>query len=275
MITKKQLISILLWCVFLFTLFKPLFDQDKYRTANKADGETIDGPVEEQPLHDVILPLFANISDVKEKKRQFFKFLKPAVLKENARISTLRTHVIKYINKIKLGESLTNYEQEKLSSLLKKYKIKKSLIESERLTHLLSRIDIVPASLVLVQAANESAWGTSRFARIGLNFFGIWCFQKGCGMVPKGRDAGLKHEVAAFSSIDNAVKHYLHNINTNSAYFVFREIRTQLHQQNLPLSAEILATGLLPYSERGTDYILEITDMIRHNRTYLEVTDSE
>jgi len=129
--------------------------------------------------------------------------------------------------------------------------------------------------LVLVQAANESAWGTSRFARIGLNFFGIWCYKKGCGMVPKGRDKGLKHEVAAFDSVEQAVSHYLLNINTNAAYVVFRTIRAQLHQQNQPLSAQILATGLLPYSQRGTDYVLEISDMIRHNQVYFDEGQTE
>lgn len=88
-------------------------------------------------------------------------------------------------------------------------------------------------------------------------------------MVPSGRDSGLKHEVAAFNSVEHAVKRYLHNINTNHAYTVLRNIRAQLHEQQLPITAEILATGLLPYSERGTDYIIELTDMIRHNRRYL------
>jgi Bax protein len=119
-----------------------------------------------------------------------------------------------------------------------------------------------------VQAANESAWGTSRFARIGLNFFGVWCYRKGCGMVPGSRNTGAKHEVAAYSSISLGVARYLHNINTNGAYTVFRSIRGQLRDQNQPLAPEILATGLIRYSQRGIDYVLELTDMIRHNQHY-------
>ena len=136
------------------------------------------------------------------------------------------------------------------------------------MNELTKRIDMIPSELVLVQAANESAWGTSRFARVGLNFFGLWCYKKGCGMVPNGRNVGAKHEVASFNSVDAAVKRYIHNINTNNAYKVFRNIREQLHQQDQPLSAQVLATGLLPYSERGADYVLDITKMLRHNQAY-------
>jgi Bax protein len=87
-------------------------------------------------------------------------------------------------------------------------------------------------------------------------------------MVPSGRHQGAKHEVAAFKSVNACVKRYLHNINTNNAYIVFRAIRAQLRAQNQPLQPQVLATGLLPYSERGTDYVLEITEMIRHNSSY-------
>ena len=89
-------------------------------------------------------------------------------------------------------------------------------------------------------------------------------------MVPNGRDTGAKHEVAAFNSLDHAVKRYLHNINTNNAYSVLRTIRGQLRAQGQPLSPQVLATGLLRYSIRGTDYVLEITEMIRHNQMFFD-----
>ncbi len=146
-----------------------------------------------------------------------------------------------------------------------------NLIKQQQVQKLLRRIDIVPTELVLVQAANESAWGTSRFARIGLNFFGLWCYKKGCGMVPNARDEDGKHEVAAFQSIDTAVEKYLYNINSHYAYDVFRTIRAQLRAHQQPLKPEILATGLLPYSERGADYVSDIIDMLRHNARYIKV----
>ena len=229
----------------------------------------------EKPLHNVVLPDFATIKDIKEKKRQFFEFLRPAVEKENALITEERNTALRLLDKISLEEPLSSSETKQLNDLVKKYRVSKKYSMLQKLNELAHRIDIIPTSLVLVQAANESAWGTSRFARIGLNFFGIWCYKKGCGMVPRSRNVGAKHEVAAYKSVDQAVRRYLYNINTNSAYTVFRAIRGQLRAQNQSLQPEVLATGLLPYSERGTDYVLEITEMIRHNSAYLNVAKAD
>lgn len=222
----------------------------------------------EQPLHDVKLPNFAEIRDVKEKKRQFFAFIKPAVLDENNRILALRDDIERLIAQLTLEQPFSAQDLALVAHLVKKYKVSKKFSLLTQLYELQVKVDVIPPALILVQAANESAWGTSRFARIGLNFFGVWCYKKGCGMVPGSRDTGAKHEVAAYSSIKQGVARYVHNINTNSAYIVFRTIRSQLREQNQPLAPEILATGLIPYSERGTDYVLELTEMIRHNRQY-------
>tara|TARA_R110000787_G_scaffold144586_1_gene258392 strand:+ start:4451 stop:5299 length:849 start_codon:yes stop_codon:yes gene_type:complete len=225
----------------------------------------------EQPLHDVKLPNFAKIRDVKEKKRQFFAFIKPAVFAENNRILTLRVEIERLIAQLTLEQPFSEQDLALVDSLIEKYKVSKKFSLLRQLYELQVKVDIIPPALILVQAANESAWGTSRFARIGLNFFGVWCYKKGCGMVPGSRNTGAKHEVAAYSSIKQGVARYLHNMNTNSAYTVFRTIRSQLREQNQPLAPEILATGLIPYSERGTDYVLELTEMIRHNRKYFTI----
>ncbi len=222
----------------------------------------------EQPLHDVKLPNFAKIKDVKEKKRRFFAFIKPAVLAENEKILASRVEIERLIEQLSLEQPLTEEEHALIASLVKKYKVSKKFSLLKQLYELQLKVDIIPPALVLVQAANESAWGTSRFARMGLNFFGVWCYRKGCGMVPSGRNTGAKHEVAAYKSVSAGIARYLHNINTHHAYRVFRAIRGQLREQNQPLRPEILATGLTAYSERGTDYVLELTDMIRHNRRY-------
>ena len=229
----------------------------------------------EKPLHSVNIPDFSAIRDVKEKKRQFFSFIRPSVEKANQQLLDTRELLKDWLERVSLEESLTEQEHNDLTSLVSAYRVNKQYSLLQQLNELLIRVDVVPAPLVLVQAANESAWGTSRFARIGLNFFGIWCYRQGCGMVPSGRNTGAKHEVAAFKSVEQAVKRYLYNINTNNAYIVFRAIRGQLRAQNQPLQPEVLATGLLPYSERGTDYVLEITEMIRHNRTYFVVDETQ
>lgn len=224
--------------------------------------------VVEKPLHNVKLPKFSKIKDVKEKKRQFFAFLRPVVEKQNQRILSNRERLLS-IKASYLEKSVVSDKDKRfIDKMNRTYKNTSEFDVLTQIDQLLLKVDIVPIPLVLVQAANESAWGTSRFARIGLNFFGMWCFEKGCGMVPRSRNDGAFHEVAAFTSVEEAIRKYLHNINTNNAYEAFRDIRAQLRLEELPLNSEELAKGLLSYSERGNDYIIEITDMIRHNSKY-------
>jgi len=222
----------------------------------------------EPPLHTVDLPDFSAIYDIPTKKRRFFEFMRPAIENKNTQLAQDRAALEYWHEQVSLGLGLTEDEQVALAQFAKTYRINKESSTLQQLNDLLMRVDVIPTSLVLVQAANESAWGTSRFARIGLNFFGIWCYRTGCGMVPGGRDTGAKHEVAAFQSVDEAVSGYFNNINKHNAYHVFRTIRAELRAQDQPLDAEILATGLLPYSERGAHYVLDITDMLRHNQRY-------
>lgn len=222
----------------------------------------------EKPLHQVNLPDFAAIYDIPTKKRQFFAFIRPAIENKNNQLADDRAKLEYWHGQISLGLGLTIEEQNSLQVLIKAYRINKEASTLQQINDLLIRVDIIPTSLVLVQAANESAWGTSRFARVGLNFFGIWCYRTGCGMVPGGRNTGAKHEVAAFQSVDAAVSGYFNNINKHNAYHIFRTIRAELRAQDQPLDAGILATGLLPYSERGAHYVLDITDMLRHNQRY-------
>ncbi len=229
----------------------------------------------EKPLHQVNLPDFAAIYDIPTKKRRFFAFIRPAIETKNKQLAEDRTKLEYWQGQISLGLGLTEDEQASLQTLIKSYRINKAASTMQQINDLLMRVDIIPTSLALVQAANESAWGTSRFARIGLNFFGIWCYKTGCGMVPSGRNTGAKHEVAAFQSVEAAISGYFNNINKHNAYHIFRTIRAELRAQDQPLDAEILATGLLPYSERGAHYVLDITDMLRHNQRYFVKPSSQ
>ncbi len=239
------------------------------KEADKVVVQIVEKPkVIEKPLHQVDLPDFAAIYDIPTKKRRFFAFVRPAIEAKNTELAEDRSKLEHWHEQISLGLGLTVEEESSLQALIKAYRINKEASTLQQINDLLVRVDIIPTSLVLVQAANESAWGTSRFARIGLNFFGIWCYRTGCGMVPGGRNTGAKHEVAAFQSVDSAVSGYFNNINKHNAYHVFRTIRAELRAQDQPLDAEILATGLLPYSERGAQYVLDLTDMLRHNQRY-------
>ncbi|MCI2284532.1 glucosaminidase domain-containing protein [Colwellia sp. MSW7] len=222
----------------------------------------------EKPLHNVNLPDFSAIENINAKKKLFFNFIKPVIVNQNKKLLTIRAKLNSWMEKVTLELPLNKQERSELTQLVKKYEVNRNASLLTKLNALLLRVDIIPLPLVLVQAANESAWGTSRFSRVGLNFFGIWCYEEGCGMVPGGRIIGEKHEVEAFSSLEEAVTRYFDNINTNNAYSVFRTIRAELRLQEQKLNPAVLATGLLPYSERGVDYVNEITNMLRHNQKY-------
>ena len=131
---------------------------------------------------------------------------------------------------------------------------------------LLLRVDKVPASLALSQAAIESAWGTSRFAVKGNNLFGQWCYKKGCGLVPLRRNAGSNHEVAKFASVANSVNAYMRNINTHRAYADLRANRAQLRQAEQDVTGHLLAENLMFYSELREVYVHEVQAVIRINK---------
>jgi len=136
---------------------------------------------------------------------------------------------------------------------------------------LLNKIDQIPTSLVLAQAAIESAWGTSRFAQKGNNLFGEWCFSQGCGIVPLHRAKGSHHEVKAFASIADSVRSYMLNLNSHPAYQAFRNKRLK-QQSAAQLSGCYLASGLINYSEKKERYIESIKQLIRINK--LEATNT-
>lgn len=125
-----------------------------------------------------------------------------------------------------------------------------------------SRVNTVPADLVLAQSINESAWGRSRFAREGNNYFGQWCFYRGCGLVPKQRTVGRTNEVKKFPSAIASVASYIHNLNTNPAYASLRNIRQSLTKRKKPVTGNALAQGLLHYSTQREAYVQTIRNII-------------
>ena len=196
-------------------------------------------------------PSFSSIEDTNVRKEVFFNYLLPAIYEKNAEILALR-------------ESILNNElsSSQLDELATKYRLQKpSTIED-----LLTVIDILPPSLVLAQAANESNWGRSRFAEDFNNYFGIWCFVKGCGTVPKHRDANAKHEVANFHSLKACIDYYVLTINRNYAYQDLRLIRKAHRDELKPLTGIALAEGLSNYAYPGDEYISSIQSVIRYNQ---------
>ncbi|UZE95184.1 glucosaminidase domain-containing protein [Alkalimarinus alittae] len=208
------------------------------------------------------LPNFASIQNTQEKKQQFFGYLMPIVEQVNNEVLIERTKILTLMQKPSRSKSDKAY----LKKVAKKYRVNANITDRNVFfKHLLRKIDQIPPSLVLAQAANESAWGTSRFAVKGNNLFGQWCFSKGCGLVPSQRDGGASHEVAKFDSVYNSVESYILNLNRHTQYAELRAIRLQLRDNNKPVMGIQLASGLVGYSERGDEYVDEIRSMIRFN----------
>lgn len=219
--------------------------------------------VHEWRNRDAKSPDFTQYQAGPERKKVFFDYFLPIILERNREIRELRDH-IKEMRADK--DDLSWWDRRKLKSLAEQYRLgEPELGKSRYWKTLLRRVDVIPPSLALAQAANESAWGTSRFARKGDNFFGQWCFRKGCGLVPSRRHADKKHEVAVFDSPKDSVERYIRNLNSHPAYRRLRDIREELRSENKPVTGIALTRGLLSYSERGEDYIRELRAMIRQN----------
>lgn len=221
-------------------------------------------PVKKTKIQNVHLPDFAKIRDVKQKKRAFFDFMKPFVEEVNEEILAARKFV-KSFNPATAEPS----DIKRIKALAKRYRIKKLDDLPKVKDRLLTRVDIIPTELVLMQAANESGWGTSRFALEANNLFGQWCFRKGCGVIPSGRPQGKTYEVRKFKTPADSIRSYFHNLNTGHAYTELRQLRRKNREIDEDLDPYLIAEGLLPYSTRREAYVEEIQNMLRVNQKYI------
>ena len=195
-------------------------------------------------------PSFDSIESTVVRKEVFFNYLLPVIHKKNAEIVALRNAI-----------SNNELNDNQLNDLAKKYRV-----ETPSKEELLKVIDILPPSLVLAQAANESDWGRSRFAKDFNNYFGIWCFSKGCGVIPKDRDEDATHEVASFNSIEDCIDYYVLNINRSYAYEDLRLMRKNQRESLQPITGTLLAQGLGNYAFPGDEYIESIQTLINFNQ---------
>jgi uncharacterized FlgJ-related protein len=204
-----------------------------------------------------------------EKKRLFFRVLCPIVLRINELIASDRARAKEITEKLLVGQGVNAEDQMWLMELAVQYELIKSTSErfdSDLYPELLLRVDVVPPSLALAQAASESGWGTSRFAAEGNSLFGQWTWGKGLKPTEQRREAEGDHRIAAFGSTAEAAYAYAINLNTGDAYRDFRLKRAELRRQNLRISGAVLVETLIHYSERKQAYIEDIKTLIRQNK---------
>jgi len=210
------------------------------------------------------LPDFRVLEDTSERKKAFIEFLRPVVAYENQRIRQERETLLDILDDLEDGGQAAPHESAWLAKQADLYRVDAG-DDLARARALARKIDIVPPSLALAQAALESAWGTSRFARQGNNLFGQWCFTIGCGIVPLRRPEDATYEVQAFDTIAESVRTYMQNLNSHPAYAPLRRIRAQAREAGREPTGLELAAGLVNYAAIGEEYVHHIRGVIRRN----------
>ena len=196
------------------------------------------------------------LQSTKLKKETFIKIVLPLIVAENERILADREKLTTLANK----KFTTDLEKQWIRQKLLEYKVKKG-----DLKELLVRIDIIPTSIALAQAAKESGWGTSRFALEGNAIFGQWTWD-GQGIAPLKRDGDKNHKILKFPILRASVKAYKNNLNTHKSYFKFREKRNQLRDKNKNITGLALTSTLKNYAQTGSEYTKILNQIITQNR---------
>ena len=208
--------------------------------------------------------------EIGARKARFVNRLLPAIRLANQQVAEQRERILKLRQKSR-ERPLSASEKSWLKKQAKRYRLEDNGFSDPLTTEagfaaLLRHVDKIPADLALAQAALESGWGTSRFAREANNYFGQWCYTPGCGLVPARRSEDARHEVRRFSSVEKSVISYMHNLNSHPRYANLRRARAALRQSDKPITGNTLAAGLLGYAETGSAYVAQIRQMILANR---------
>ncbi len=229
---------------------KQLFEDTKYKLEDVREKKLV------KPVALTLLPNEIKMIESTKKRKEFFiQIVLPLILKENNNIRIDRKRLFSIINKS------NNSDLEK-KWLAKKYK--QYGIPSKDLSTLKIRMDEIPVSLALAQAAKETGWGTSRFALEGNALFGQWTWS-GEGLRPKESDKNEGHKVMKFNVLQASVRAYQRNLNTHSSYKDFRKARAELRDNGKPLDSLILAEYLDKYAETGDKYVEVLKKIIAQN----------
>jgi len=196
------------------------------------------------------------IKDTKLKKDTFIKIVLPLVVAENEKILDDRFKLKKILSR----KNTTDKEKLWLRQKLREYKVKKSDMKE-----LEKRMDIIPVSVALAQAAKESGWGTSRFALEGNAIFGQWTWT-GQGIEPLDKGKNENHKILRFPILRASVKAYKNNLNTHKGYSRFREKRENLRKKNRPVTGLELISSLDKYAQTGIEYVRTLEKIIKQNK---------
>ena len=229
---------------------KQLFEDTDYKLDDVRQKKLV------KPVALTLLPAeIKMIENTKKRKEFFIQIVLPLILKENNNIRLDRKTLFNIINK----SNNTKIEKKWLKNKFKQYGI-----PSKDLSILKIRMDEIPVSLAIAQAAKETGWGTSRFAQEGNALFGQWTWS-GEGLKPKEADENKGHKVMKFNVLQASVRAYQRNLNTHSSYENFRLARAQLRDSKRPLDSILLSQFLKNYAETGNKYVEVLQKIIKQN----------
>lgn len=194
-----------------------------------------------------------------KKQIYFFEYLYPHIEKANRAILQERNFILS-LNKNK-NLSPNSNEYIKLKNIAKKYSID-DVLDYDKL---LKKVDIIPPSMALAQAAVESGWGLSRFVKLGNNLFGHWTYGK-VGIKPLKRDPNAKHLVRIFKSFEDSISAYMLNLNRTKAYYEFRNKRKLTREKNRKPSGLNLSQTMINYSQIRERYLTILKNVIKKNK---------
>ncbi len=229
---------------------KQLFEDTNYSLQDVREKKLV------KPVALTLLPAeIRMIESTKQRKDFFIQIVLPLILQENNNIRLDRKRLFSIINK----SNNTELEKKWLEKKYKQYGV-----SSKDLSVLKIRMDEIPASLAIAQAAKETGWGTSRFAQEGNALFGQWTWS-GEGLKPKDADKNEGHKVMKFNVLQASVRAYQRNLNTHSSYKNLRKARAELRDMGKPLDSLILVKYLVDYAETGEKYVEVLSKIIKQN----------
>lgn len=209
------------------------------------------------------------IKDIETRKKIFISIVLPLIVETNRNIILKRDRLEKIYNKLINSKTLSLSEHNWLVNLAAKYSIETKQVHKITVAkNLLKHIDVIPNSIAIAQAAKESGWGTSRFAKEGNALFGQWTYDNANGLLPEQRSQGDGHLVRSFDNLRESVISYMNNINTHRAYDSFRNLRFQLRENNETLNSLILVHELSAYAELP-NYTQILQIIIEKNKLYI------